>query len=74
MCSIPQKQPAASVAFSAPSGMFMLPELASGAKRIVDEVKGLVRRWKMEVMVGRAMRVARKMRNLVVDFRFANRR
>lgn len=52
----------------------MLPELASGAKRIVDEVKGLVRRWKMEVMVGRAMRVARKMRNLVVDFRFANRR
>jgi len=47
---MPQKHPAASVAFSAPSGTVIDCAAWSGAKRIVDEVNGLVRRWKMEVM------------------------
>ena len=69
MCSMPQKHPAASVALSAPSGMFViLLELASGVKRIVDEVKGRVNRWKIEAMTGNVMRDIRKIKSLVMGF------
>ena len=72
MCSMPQKQPAASVALSAPSGTFMLPELDSGVKRRELEVKGRVKRWMMEFMVGKLIIAMRKMRNFVMGFRIAD--
>lgn len=68
MCSIPQKHPAARVAFSAPSGMFMVVPPDSGVRRIVLEVKGRVKRWRIEFMLGRDMRRVRKMRSLVSGF------
>ncbi len=69
MCSTPQKQPAAIVAFSAPSGTdIVVAPPDSGVSRRVLEVNGRVKRAKMEDMVGRVMIVNRKMRSLVSGF------
>lgn len=52
MCSMPQKHPAARVAFCAPSGMVMLlAPVVSGLKCMVEEEKGRMRRWRSEPMV-----------------------
>lgn len=40
----------------------------SGVKRIVLEVKGRVKRWRMDAMVGKATMEIRKMRSLVTGF------
>jgi hypothetical protein len=40
-----------------------------GVNRSVDVVKGRVRRWSIEAMVGRMMMDIRKMRSLVRGFR-----
>ena len=71
MCSIPQKHPAASVAFCAPSGTFIAVAFESGAKRRVLEVKGRVRRWKMDVMVGSETIETRRMIIAVSGFRLS---
>lgn len=71
MCSMPQKHPAARVAFCAPSGTCMAVAAESGAKRRVLEVKGRVRRWKMDVMVGSVMIETMKMRKALKGFRLA---
>ena len=59
MCSIPQKHPAASVAFCAPAGRLLVPlEAAPSPNDMVAEfVKGRVRRWKMLVMLNNAMKL-----------------
>lgn len=51
MCSIPQKQPAATVAVCAPSGIDIAGAGASPAKYIVDVVNGRIRRWMSEAMM-----------------------
>lgn len=69
MCSIPQKQPAAIVALSAPSGKDIVVEPPdSGVRRIVLVVKGRVNLWKIDAMVGSAMMEIRNMRNFVNGF------
>lgn len=64
MCSTPQKQPAATVAFSVPSGTETAP-VPSGPKRMVDEVKGRERRAKREFMIG-GVAIAIAMRRISV--------
>lgn len=65
MCSTPQKQPAATVAFSVPSGTDTAPG-PSGPKRMVDDVKGRDRRAKSEFMMGGVM-IATAMRTISVS-------
>jgi hypothetical protein len=65
MCSTPQKQPAATVAFSVPSGTETAPG-PSGPKRMVDDVKGRDRRAKSEFMIG-GVRIATAMRMISVS-------
>jgi hypothetical protein len=70
MCSTPQKQPAAIVAFSAPSGRAIVVEPpASGVRRMVLVVNGRVNRWKIDAMVGSVITEMRKIRNFVRGFR-----
>lgn len=57
MCSTPQKQPAATVAFCEPSGV-AVPE-PSGPNRIGAEEKGRIRRERNEGMAAIAMRMIR---------------
>jgi len=54
--------------------MFMVVPPDSGVRRIVLEVKGRVKRWRMEFMVGRDMRRVRKMRSLVSGFSLMGQR
>ena len=65
MCSTPQKQPAAKVAFSVPSGTDTAPG-PSGPKRMVDDVKGRDRRAKSEFMMG-GVTIATAMRIISVS-------
>jgi hypothetical protein len=65
MCSTPQKHPAATVAFSVPSGTETAPG-PSGPKRMVDDVKGRDRRAKREFMIG-GVRIATAMRMMSVS-------
>jgi hypothetical protein len=55
MCSTPQKQPAAMVAFSAPSGEEIEALLSGFRRRLVEVVKGRMRRVRKVGMVA-AMR------------------
>jgi hypothetical protein len=59
MCSTPQKQPAAIVYFCAPSGTSILA-VCSGAKRRVEDVKGLVNFWKIEVIAAALSNVSNR--------------
>ena len=59
MCSTPQKQPAATVAFCAPSGMMIAPPDAGLRPRLVLEEKGRKRR-EMNVGIVAAMKRIRR--------------
>ena len=79
MCSTPQKQPAAMVAFSAPSGLEIEAEASGFKRREVEVVKGRmsrVRKFGMVAAMRRMIVVTRRVRGekdrMAVVFKVAN--